>query len=115
MEGGGRQTAKFQRAAHGHNEAMSCIPTKLCKKGTVGINSTEDSWPVGLANDALNGFGPITVCLRPAEWGLNMPRLHNDNASDKLTHLHDLSVCSHTGRQALLFLNCRKKDQPGCP
>lgn len=81
----------------------------------VGINSAEDSGPVSLASNALNGFGPIIVCLRAPEWGLNIPRPRNDNAGPKLTHLHDLSACSCTGRQELHFLSGRKKDYPGCP
>lgn len=58
------------RAVHIHNEATSCIPAKLCKWGMVGIHSAEDSGPVSFASNALNGFGPIIVCLRTqtAQW-----------------------------------------------
>lgn len=109
-DGRGGETVKFHSAIHVHNEATSCIPAKLCKWGMAGINSAEDSGPVSLASNALNGFGPIIVCLRAPEWGLNIPRPRNDNARPKLTHLHGLSACSCTGKQELYFLSGRKKD-----
>lgn len=43
------ETVKFRCAAHDRNEAMSCIPAKLCKRGVREINSAEDSGPVSLA------------------------------------------------------------------
>lgn len=57
------QRAKFHCTARDHNDASRCIPATLCKRGIGEINSAEDSGPVSLTSDALNGFGPIIVCV----------------------------------------------------
>lgn len=104
------ESMKFSCTAHDRNEAMSSIPAKLCKQGIRAINSAEDSGPVSLACDAVNGLGPITVCACE-ERGSNISRSHNDNASPTLTHLQDLSVVIHEGMSCISWAAGKRINQ----